>query len=598
MNKPNPVQKSATVRFFSTLAGLPTAAELLTVATIMTTLALTGCSTPEICEKEITWSPGTPQVEISKNDKILICGDPAHYAWKKIPPGQSAKFLRSYLESQAYLDPKITVDYDAGKVVVDAGKRSVVTAILTEGEPPEWKTPPLNIYLGHPLEKTTLDTISSYSIEQLKTIGYACGKIDLVAHPDGRVILKIQSGERQIFPQTVDVNPPEVDNEILRRYEPFHEGNRFNISKTILAGWRMESDNVVSSAQYTPRCENGKLTQLDRSASFGSRRAWEIGVGASTEEYPLGFVRWNNSRLWSSASTFRAEFIGSNIRQKISGDLKWYAFKDDRRMYLKPGAQFEHRKEPKFESIETKITSFLGRTFDIGNWTLDPQAGFNFRRFRDLTARPSVANYFFTPGILLNAHSHDFERYRGSPRTGVDFNFAYDFLPGSQAKTNSVHRTLISGTALWNFRDYVEPRWVLGARYSLGMLVTGDGSIPNVDRVPVDWFFLIGGDRDLRGFGRNSLPEVKKGAGSAATLGIESRWPNLFPMPLEPLLFTDYGWLGHGNMTFDPGLFYSPGLGARAATPLGTIRATYANGYNPLKGHHKNQYFVSFGAEF
>lgn len=571
-----------------------------------------GCSTPEICEEQITWAPGSPQIGIPANDKILICGDPTYRSWEKIPPGQSAKFLRSYLESKAYLDPKITVDYDASKVVVNAGKRTVVTAIITEGEPVGWKTGPLEIYLDQPLDKTTLDQIQNYSLELLKGMGYACAKVNLTAHTDGRVILGIRSGAPQFFPPTVDLETPEVDVEILGRYEPFHIGDPFDIRKTTLAGRRMEDDSVASSAQYVPTCEGNELRQLNRAAAFGPRRAWEIGAGASTEEYPLTFIRWKSSRLWSSASNFQAQTFASNIRQNVSVELKWFPLKTDRRFYLRPGAQIERRSELKFRTIERKVTGYLGRTFDIGDFAIDPQVGFTARRLHQYKSANDGVNDFLTPGAILNIHTHEYELFRGSPRTGSDLTLTYDFIPGSQVKQISVHRLFAQGTLLWNYKDYVEPRWVLGARYSFGTVMTSDRSTPDPNRVPKDFFFLVGGDRDLRGFARSSLPDVNRvtvrdpatglivdqTSASVATTGIESRWPNLFAFPLEPLVFFDFGWVGTGNLQFDRTFYSSPGIGARSATPLGTIRATFAKGYIPRQQVRRNQFFISFGTEF
>lgn len=560
---------------------------------------LYGCSSAEVCDEQLTWVPGSPKVDIPANDRLLICGDPSYPAWTKIPPGQSATFLRSYLESKAYLEPTITVDYDAKKVVVNAGNRAVITALDSTGDvPPEWSIDPLKTYLDSTLEKSNLDSLTNYSIELLKSLGYGCATVTLTAHVDGRVILHLKAGKRQIFPETRDLNSKEVDSEILARYEPFHPGDAFDIRKTLLAGRRMESDSVASSSQYIPTCEKGELVAIDRSASFGPRRTWEIGIGASTEEYPLSFIRWKNNRLWSSASNLQLELFGSNVRQKLSGELKWFTMRADRRFYLRPGAQIEHRVEKQYETIETKATLVAGRTFDTGDWTLEPEAGFSTRKLRILKTLVNRTDTFLTPGLSLGAHTHDFELYRGSPRTGSDFDLIYEYIPGGQVKSIAVHRLVLQGTTLWNYRGYVEPRWVIGMRFGFGSLYTTNDSTPDVSRIPPDWFFLVGGDRDLRGFGRNSLPNEDQGAASAATTGIESRWPNLFSFPIEPLVFFDFGWLGNGNWRFDTPVYLSPGFGVRSATPLGTIRATFAKGYVPMNHIQRGQFFVSFGTEF
>jgi outer membrane translocation and assembly module TamA len=128
--------------------------------------------------------------------------------------------------------------------------------------------------------------------------------------------------------------------------------------------------------------------------------------------------------------------------------------------------------------------------------------------------------------------------------------------------------------------------------------MTTDGTTPDPTKIPQDWFFTVGGDKDIRGFGRNTLPSEILGAGSVATWGFESRWPHLISFPLEPLVFTDFGYLGAGNLRFRPELYLAPGIGFRSATPIGTIRATLARGMIPALSYSHFQFFVSFGAEF
>ena len=537
-------------------------------------------------------------MKLAKNDELFVCGDPSHAAWEDVPPRQSATFLRSYLESKGYLEPKIEVDYDHLKVTVDAGKRAVITAIIAENAPPGFKTSELESNLGRSLEKSTLDQVEGDAIGMLKALGYACGTLKVEAHPDGRLVLNLNPGTPKTFLAAISNGDYPVSDHVLTRFEPFAPGEPYDVRKTILAARRMESE-VASSATYTAICEGGDLVRLERTASFGGPRSWEIGFGASTEEYPLAFVRWKTTRLWSSASKFQASVFGSNLRQNIQGELKYYYTKDYPRLYLRPLASYEHRNEPQFQTYETKVAAYQGRTIDTGNWTLEPELGLSFHRLRTLdTVFAARTQVFFSPEVTLRAHTHDYELYRGDPRQGFDSNLEYAWIPGAQAQSISLHRVMVQGTFLENYRGYVEPRWVLGGRFVAGSIFTTDGTVPDPNKAPINWFFPVGGDQTLRGFGRNTLPNEEIGAGSVATFGFESRWPHLWSPPVEPLVFLDFGWLGPGNGLFEHDTIYSPGFGARAATPIGTVRATWARGLIPTKNVYRSQLFVSFGTEF
>jgi outer membrane translocation and assembly module TamA len=564
---------------------------------LISALLFAGCTSPKLCGDRVAWAPGSEHIELGKNDALLVCGDPSHAAWENVPPRQSAKFVRAYLESKGYLEPTIDIDYDTNRVTVDAGKRAVISAILAEGAPPGWSNAPLESNLGRALEKTALDQIEGDALGLLKGMGYACGTLKLEAHPDGRIVLKLSPGTVKTFPPPHDLGDYPVSDAILSRFEPFSPGDPYDIRETILAGRRIESE-VASSATYTADCAGDDFKRLDRAASFGPRRSWEIGFGASTEEYPLSFVRWKTNRLWSSASKFQAELFGSNKRQSLSFELKYYYAKTHPRLYLRPAFLVEHRNEDQYETYETKFALYQGRAIDTGNWTLEPEIGFSVSRLHILDVMNPRTTLLFTPEITLGGHTHAFELYQGDPRTGYDGNLAYRYLPGSQASSTGVHRLLLQGTFLTNYRGYVEPRWVLGLRYTLGTLFTTDGTVPDSNKIPPDWFFLAGGDHDLRGFGRNTLPSPELGAASVATVGFESRWPNLISFPLEPLVFTDLGFLGEGNAKFHPDLYLSPGIGVRSPTPIGTVRGTLARGLIPARGVHRWQLFLSFGAEF
>ncbi len=563
----------------------------------LTAAILNGCSAPELCGDRVVWAPGSERIGLEKNDSLFVCGDPAHPAWQDVPPRQSASFLHSYLESKGYLEPKITIDYDANRVTVDAGKRAVVAIILAENAPPEFSVDPLETNLGQPLEKGTLDRIEGDALSLLKTEGYACATLKLEAHPDGRLVIKINAGSQKTFLRPVSMGDYPVSDPILSRFEPFDSDDRYDIKKTSIAASRMQGE-VASSVNYTTVCKDDDFLKLQRSAAFGPPRTWEIGVGASTEEYPLAFIRWKSNRLWKSASKFQIELFGSNKRQELSFELKYYLSEAHPRLYLRPVLSITHRNEAQYDTSGPKFSLYQGRSFDLGKWTLAPEVGFSVSRLRYSNSRYTRTEPIVTPEFTLGGHTNDYELYRGDPRRGFDTHLQYTYVPSAQASSIGVHRLLLTGTYLYNFKNYIQPRWILGIRYKFGTLFTTDGTTPDASKTPPDWFFLVGGDQDLRGFSRNSLPSDQSGAGSVATSGFESRWPGLFSFPLDPLLFLDAGYVGSGNSHFSREVVVSPGFGARSATPLGTIRATYARGYQPAKNIYRSQVFVSFGAEF
>jgi translocation and assembly module TamA len=582
-------------------------------------LFLSACSSTQPCQDEIVWVPGSEEVDIPKNDRLLICGDPSHRSWKRIPPHQASSFLRGYLESQGYLQPKIDIDYEKDRLLVNAGPVSKIRSLtVAEPKPFFWSTDPLETHLGKPLTKSTLDVIQADATALLMENGFPCAKVDLRATPEGEVEIRLSPGGEHPFTETFDLSPFPLKAGLLTRYEPFVPGERFDIRKLTLASRRIESDAVASSAAYLARCRNpvgsqkgaaadavaetdtgGLPMRVERSLSLGARRLWEFGAGVSTEEYPILFGRWKNSRLWSSASRFETYAYGSNRRQRLSFDLRWYYNHDDPRNYIRPNFTVEHQNERTFETIETTAFLHRGRIIDVGSWSLYPEGGLALRRIRVITSPASRTDTLVSPEATIQARSNQYELYQGDPRSGLSTKLDYAFVGQGLGSAMSAHRVALSGTALYNWKAYRDPTWILGVRYTLGSILAAGGRTPTQYELPPDWFFLLGGDQNLRGFARNALPRDIEGAGTIAYAGFESRWPSAFSFPLEPLVFFDVAKLGEGNATLSQTIYLSPGIGGRYGTPIGTVRATFARGIaleEPIE--RRWQLFVSLGTEF
>ena len=108
----------------------------------------------------------------------------------------------------------------------------------------------------------------------------------------------------------------------------------------------------------------------------------------------------------------------------------------------------------------------------------------------------------------------------------------------------------------------------------------------------------------MRGFARKSLPRDDTGSLSKGYLGSEIRLNNILPYSLQPLLFVDWGWLGDEAFTFDPTTFWSPGLGLRWQSPIGTVRGSIGHGFaqgqnsDYFDNLSKFQLYFSLGEQF
>src|SRR5690606_9676840 len=236
------------------------------------------------------------------------------------------------------------------------------------------------------------------------------------ATPEGTVELVLHPGPPLPFTEPLDLTPHPVRAGTLSRYEPFKAGDPFKMNQLTLAGRRIEEEGVASSAIYLPHCVPGKKPgeapkmQVERTLSFGPKRLWDIGVGASTEEYPIAIFRWKNSRIWSSSSQLEVHGYASHLRQTAGVNLHWYYDNSNPRLYLEPSYKIEHRTERNYETFETTASVMAGKLIDVGEWTLIPEGGMTLHRLHvvgDLL--PSRTDMFVSPGARLEARSNDYE---------------------------------------------------------------------------------------------------------------------------------------------------------------------------------------------
>ena len=130
------------------------------------------------------------------------------------------------------------------------------------------------------------------------------------------------------------------------------------------------------------------------------------------------------------------------------------------------------------------------------------------------------------------------------------------------------------------------------------------GKDTDASQLPTSFKQFLGGSSDMRGFPRKSLPSEGTGSLTKVYLGIELRLNNKLPYNLQPIAFLDFGQLGDLAFDLNATKFYSPGLGIRWQSPIGTVRASAAHGYvidDELDTYHDKtnmQYYLSLGEQF
>ncbi len=568
--------------------------------------SLFGCATPStlICKNHVQFK-NPNRIGFNDNERIFLCGDLKVESWKEIPLSQSEFTLKNFLRQRAFYKPNFT--YADEILTVDEGPQTFAEELVYSGEPPGFNDIEIRDILHHPLTSSLLDTIEGFTLSRLKNMGYACPEVKVNAVIEtGKITVKITPGPFYRFLEPEVEDPIHLYPKTMRRFDAFQLDAPYRYELTKLSSNRAENDGIVVSSQFSYDCPASKENRnsekgliLNQRLIGGDKRLITIGVGASTEEFPIGQVTWKSVRLDDRGSNLKVSLYGSNRTQKIQSTFIEYLFKNAPRFDLAPTLSYVRNVESTYTSTKLQFSNPIEYKGDAENHAWLVSFGPSVSRiFSEENFVQKTENFFSFLG-RLSLMSHLYELYQTDPKSGYTIDLNAEAL--YQHSLTPLATVLnLSGTHLFQL-NFVEPaQWLMGIRYGASTTFT-DEDPRTTSLLPATYFHSLGGDASLRGFGRNQLTEGTIGVRSAAYLGTEVRYAKTLPFGIEPFVFIDGGELGYESLALDNIFYYSPGAGVRLSTPFGAIRTTFAHGYSvnssdPALSHF--QFFISFGQEF
>ena len=455
------------------------------------------------------------------------------------------------------------------------------------------------------MSTAALDEIQSWALGRLKQIGYACGKVTVVGDPHtGIAEVEIDSGTLKTFPTPHLAQTPDLSAGAISRYDAFREGDPFDWRMLSLSASRITSKGIVVSATYPYNCDSDGSLTLSRKLIEGEPRMIQLGVGGTSEEAPIARAIWRHVRIGSEASTLGARLYVSPIHQLLELSLNAYFFENSPRTSFDPKLKFERWNEQDLKGYEVSAPLQVGHTWEKKNSSLQLEVGptLSYQRFTEALHANARFQPFYDGQLIWTSHEAEF--YAQDPRSGDQASLAWSMLSKSLGSSTDAGKFDFNYSQLWNLAELEPPSWVLGARIGFSTIATRGGDGTDAE-LPPTFNDVMGGDQDLRGYGRRELP----GAGQLALTdfysSLELRKSNWLPAHVDPFVFFDLGWLGHRTLALDATVYTSPGFGVRWLSPIGSVRGSLAHGWivgrEPLQGRtaaEHFQFFISLGKEF
>lgn len=534
-----------------------------------------------ICPQVRVLSP--VDLRFSAMERRLLCGDPEPDAigqpWAKIPPNQAAYFMRGFLQTRGFHQPFFVQDGDV--LFVDVGPISRLTDLRLVGGPPGWTPPKRRLIVGSVLTPLLLDELEAWALSLLRNEGYPCSSARARADPvTGEVVIEFESGTLRHILGFKEQGDSGLREGVLDRYNAFRVGDLYREYLIDLTRRRTINDGFLQTYTMSPRCvEGGGGVNIVRSVFLGPSRTFRVGVGASSDlgaRLRASIVR---NRIGDSASAAEGRILLSYLdpmvnRRFIDGRFRWYYSPFLNRAYLEPSTSFEHAAENAFETRSWDTRILHGITYDSPAGQLEVRVGPNFMIHERLRGAGSANASIAFAEASARLTSHDFEYYSSSPRTGGEIEAVSLFTFRNWGANFTAQKIELRGHKLWSLLRYDPPLLILGARFTLSSVFSPDEDL--YSSLPIRFLTFLGGEQDLRGFDRSSLPRSGIGALSGATIGLEARLHKVIWRRLDIFTFLDSGLLGRAQMELERPIFLSPGAGVRWETPFGVLRTYLA----------------------
>lgn len=558
----------------------------------------------EVCE-QIHWVD-TPAFQFTRNEKNLICGHSESPVWHSVPLPQARFHIRAFFEARGYFSPKLYIENNI--LYLEAGPQSHIQQIHFIDAPENFfQIMRPRKWANKALTPQTLDELIEWTHFNLKFLGYPCSEIEAQASPEsGHIFLTIRSGPRG-FIQNIERDRIGGLNEGLwTRFEAIRVGDPYDLRKLSISSQRIIQDGIAQSSFFRASCKDTDTDtgiDLHHRLIAGRSRLIALGIGATTEEYPILRARWRSSRIGELGSSIEAlSTLSLPIQQaKIQGEL--YALPKIPFLYWAPGFSIKREKERSYEFVSSQVESLFGFNTDFwnGRWSFSSGPSLNY--IMTAIGYGPESDWFLTIDNYIQYMSHDFEYYLFSPRQGLQWQLQTKSQRKGFLAQASADRFEFNSTWLWNYNKFDPPLLVLGIRTQLATTRVAESS-QDTSKVGLDFRHFLGGDANIRGFSRREIDAGGEGYFSTWYSGLELRLVRKLPANLEPFILADIAAKSRRSFSIDPGYFWSPGLGLRWSGLIGTFRGTYAYGVvkdaeaydSGLRSH--GQWFLSYGSEF
>jgi translocation and assembly module TamA len=437
----------------------------------------------------------------------------------------------------------------------------------------------LPIRTGDRLNHSSYESVKGNLLRTAATFGWLDARMtrnEMRVDPQARVAqlyIDFETGEQYRFGETT-ITQDAVDEALVRRFLRYESGQLFDATQLLRTQFALDDSQYFATVEVLPedRDREKHTVPIDVTAEANRRSRYQFGVGYGTDTEVRGTVSWENRLVNRRGHRFRTELRAAALEQSIDA------------RYIVPIG------DPATEKFTLQLSGLHDRQADTDNRDI------NFTPSYTHVRGPWFGKYWqrVTYVELLQTRT-DFTATNLSDRQtllipGMSFSLVPRHYIGEALFSRALYAEVRgSNEVLGSDSDFLQIRMQAERVFDLDesrrwhLLLRGDlgaTALAKTSGLAPSQRFFAGGDRSVRGFGKDDLSPVtpgidpdgnpvlqKLGGKHLLTASVEL----VRDLPWRNLSVAAFGDVGNAFDQFGDPLMYSVGLGIRLRLPVVSV---------------------------
>ena len=435
----------------------------------------------------------------------------------------------------------------------------------------------LPIKTGDRLMHSNYESLKGSLLRAASTYGFLDARMtrnEMRVDPQARIaeiFIDFDTGERYRFGETT-IDQKAIDEKLVRRFLRYQPNQLFDATELLRTQFALDDSQYFSTVEVLPqdRDREQHIVPVDITAEPNRRSRYQFGVGYGTDTEVRGTASWENRLVNRHGHRFRTEVKAAALEQSIDA------------RYIVPVG------DPATEKFTLQLTGLHERRGDTDTRDIDFTPSFTHIRgpwFGQYWQRVTYVELLQTESEFITSGQQNRQRLLipGMSFSLVPHNYLGEalFSRALYAEVRGSNKVLGSDSDFLQVRLQAErvfdlaPKWHVLLRGDLGAT-----ALSKTSDLAVSQRFFAGGDRSVRGFGRDDLspvrettdtttgePVLEKTGGKHLLVGSVELVRDL-PKNLAIAAFAD---AGNAFDQFGDPLMYSVGLGLRFRLPVVSV---------------------------